>query len=87
MKALIIISAAGHAFLRPREDLRRVSPAQYITTFYWPLPRVNYLDLTYQFSALAPINFLLNNLREFDDLLRQHPSLDMCVDSHHLFPR
>ena len=25
MKALIIISAAGHAFLRPREDLRRVA--------------------------------------------------------------
>ena len=24
IKALIIISAAGHAFLRPREDLRRV---------------------------------------------------------------
>ena len=25
MKALIIISTAGHAFLRPREDLRRVA--------------------------------------------------------------
>ena len=46
-----------------------------------------YLDLTYQFSDITPTNFLLNNLREFDDSSRQHPSLDMRVDFRHLFPR